>query len=1354
MPVSNTVVSNWLSATNQHDFSITVAAGESLLIGVQYGNDFAAAQAVNSVALDPGGANQSFTRIGSAIQSGADNRWHTVFELPAPSVTGTRTVRIAMAGNNDRGMVILHRLTNIDTVAGMTRDFDAIGSTNDLTLDLTVDSSANDLGIDFYFRRNIELYQSANAGQTTLASDDIVSARFFGSSSKPGASPTLTMGWTDNGVGGTYDGALFVVSLREMAPDTTPDGFTFTDQTGVALSASRTSNVITVSGITASVAVTITGTGTPEYRKNGGAWTASAGTAVAGDTFEVRVTSAATDGTAVNATLTIGGVSDTFTVTTGDSTPTAFSFTDQTAVGPGTIRTSNAITVAGTNIASAISVAGGEYSINGGAFTSVAGTVSPGASVTVRHTASLTSLGVTNTTLTIGGVSDTFTSTTQQIGAGTYRSKSSGATTASGTASVNKQAVVPKPPGTVGTSVLYAFALDANFDTQGSWGNVTSPGWTVLDSDTSGVAGFTKGTLLRRVVAADSLNGSNVDAEPDNYVFTTSWGGSTFRLGVVIERHDSINNTTPEAVTANVVFNAGNSNSIVAPALTAPGACSMISFFAGSDGQDPSLGPIAITPPGTMVESEELAFGNNYLYIAAASQDITGAGTTGTRTATFSGASRPSFGASVLAALAGAATVPVVTTVSSSGQLQPGVAASVGGTNFGTGGGSSAILISPTNAVSNPLAATQTETGTRTATSATFTPVLGNNRFGAIDYLFVRDAAGAANVSGFPMQFFPAAGEQYVDLTSVNPTAAHRITASPDLAVGDQLHARGVGGGPAPAGLSLNPDGTFWFSAGNTPAPFDVRAWDVSDGTWGAWATQSVPDEIAPSAAGVPTTSQLTFNSVTINYTPATDNIGVTAYEARVGVGGPWVDYGNVLSIALAGLNPSTAYTVFVRARDLAGNRGPETSVSFMTPPQADTQPPTSNGPPVASAITGTTAAVTWPAFSDNIGVTGYQTRVNGGAWVDRGVALSAALTGLTQLTGYTVEVRARDLAGNFSSPVSVTFTTADGQAPTAPGVPVISAITGTSATVTYTAATDNVAVTGYESSLNNVNWTDRGASLSFGLTGLLDGRGYTVYVRAYDAAGNRGLPSSVGFTTQDVTPPGAVTGVVATQITASGATVTWNAATDNVGVTGYRYRVNGGTPVETSVRQAVIAGLPPATLHTVEVAARDAAGNWGVYSVPVVSFTTLTAGSGPQTPYQSQTANAATVTGRSATVNKTRMMFTVEPVTAEFIAFAVESLSAQFQLSTLPTGGAPFIELVLVRANGTKLPLCSLSNAADRVEFVPNQDTSGRFEALAAAVLTGTITLEVGGFEALPNRSVSRAYTDGGFTITCIITT
>lgn len=96
--------------------------------------------------------------------------------------------------------------------------------------------------------------------------------------------------------------------------DSTPDQFVFNDQTGVELSTVITSNIITVSGITVASPISITGGGT--YSINGGAYTNVASNVINGDTITVRQTSSSSYSTKTDATLTIGGVSDTFSVTT------------------------------------------------------------------------------------------------------------------------------------------------------------------------------------------------------------------------------------------------------------------------------------------------------------------------------------------------------------------------------------------------------------------------------------------------------------------------------------------------------------------------------------------------------------------------------------------------------------------------------------------------------------------------------------------------------------------------------------------------------------------------------------------------------------------------------------------------------------------------------------------------------------------------------------------------------------------------------------------------------------------------------------------------------------------------------
>ncbi len=194
--------------------------------------------------------------------------------------------------------------------------------------------------------------------------------------------------------------------------DTVPDVFSFTDQTGVTLNAQITSNTLTITGLGATAAISITA---GEYSVNGGAFTAIGGLINNNDTLAVRHTSSAAYFTVTDTVVTIGGVSDTFSTTTiTDTVPDVFSFTDQTDLALSTLATSNTLTITGLGAAATISITGGEYSINGGAFTTANGSVSNNDTVTARHTSSANYLTATDTVVTIGGVSDTFSSTTMK----------------------------------------------------------------------------------------------------------------------------------------------------------------------------------------------------------------------------------------------------------------------------------------------------------------------------------------------------------------------------------------------------------------------------------------------------------------------------------------------------------------------------------------------------------------------------------------------------------------------------------------------------------------------------------------------------------------------------------------------------------------------------------------------------------------------------------------------------------------------------------------------------------------------------------------------------------------------------
>jgi hypothetical protein len=197
--------------------------------------------------------------------------------------------------------------------------------------------------------------------------------------------------------------------------DTTPDAFSFVDQTGVALSSTITSAPVTITGISAPAAISVTD-GT--YSINGGSYTSASGSVANGDAVRVSHTSAAGFSTATNTTVTIGGVSDTFTSTTvaQDTVPNAFSFVDAPGQALNTMVLSNPITVAGINSPAVISVTGGSYRINGtGSWFTTAGTVANGDTVEARGTSSGSYSTAVNVVVTIGGVSDTFTITTAAI---------------------------------------------------------------------------------------------------------------------------------------------------------------------------------------------------------------------------------------------------------------------------------------------------------------------------------------------------------------------------------------------------------------------------------------------------------------------------------------------------------------------------------------------------------------------------------------------------------------------------------------------------------------------------------------------------------------------------------------------------------------------------------------------------------------------------------------------------------------------------------------------------------------------------------------------------------------------------
>lgn len=92
-----------------------------------------------------------------------------------------------------------------------------------------------------------------------------------------------------------------------------------------------------------------------------------------------------------------------------------------------------------------------------------------------------------------------------------------------------------------------------------------------------------------------------------------------------------------------------------------------------------------------------------------------------------------------------------------------------------------------------------------------------------------------------------------------------------------------------------------------------------------------------------------------------------------------------------------------------------------------DTQPPTAPANLAVSGTTSTSAALTWSAATDDVGVTGYDV-YRGATLAGSSAGTSYTDTGLTPATAYTYTVKAHDAAGNTSpASAAVTATTAPG---------------------------------------------------------------------------------------------------------------------------------------------------------------------------------------------------------------------------------------------------------------------------------------------------------------------------------------
>jgi endonuclease I/chitodextrinase len=218
-------------------------------------------------------------------------------------------------------------------------------------------------------------------------------------------------------------------------------------------------------------------------------------------------------------------------------------------------------------------------------------------------------------------------------------------------------------------------------------------------------------------------------------------------------------------------------------------------------------------------------------------------------------------------------------------------------------------------------------------------------------------------------------------------------------------------------------------------------------------------------------------------------------------------------------------------------------------------------------------------------------------------------------------------------------YTSTDTQAPTTPTNVIVDAINFTAFDVSWAAATDNIAVTGYNVFVDGVLTSQTTTNLKVTITNLTPNTSYAITVLAKDLINNKSAQSIAvnGTTLQDTTPPTTPTNLVFSNVTDTSFKLIWAAATDNNAVTAYDVYLNGTLNATVTALNHTIINLTPSTNYTCYVIAKDGSGN---------------------SSSQSQTANTTTTAGGMGVASELFISEYVEPFEGNNKALEIVNLT------------------------------------------------------------------------------------------------
>lgn len=289
---------------------------------------------------------------------------------------------------------------------------------------------------------------------------------------------------------------------------------------------------------------------------------------------------------------------------------------------------------------------------------------------------------------------------------------------------------------------------------------------------------------------------------------------------------------------------------------------------------------------------------------------------------------------------------------------------------------------------------------------------------------------------------------------------------------------------------------------------------------------------------------------------------------------------------------------------------------------------------------------------------------------------------------------------------------TADTEAPTTPSGLIASDTTGTSFILGWDRSTDNGGVILYEVFQDGVSLTDTITDNYATISGLSPLTSYIMTVKAIDASGNESsVSSSISVTTTaviDTIAPSVPTGLTATSVTQSSFTLSWNAATDNVGVNEYEVYQDGVSIGRLAGTTTAITGLSADVTYSMSVKSIDAAGNASAQSAELDVSTSTPSDTIP--PSAPTALVASSVTQTSFALSWDDSTDNVEVVSYEVYldgSALSTTTNTSLDLTGLTSQTVYSVEVLAIDAAGNS---SELSEALDVTTAAPS--SSGEYQA------------------------------------------